>query len=189
VTIAIRPATPGDAAAIAHVRIASWRATYRGIVPDPYLDAMQDAPSAALWERVLAAQADAATVVVATDGSDVVGFAAANRLAEPKRGLDSELTAAYVLPGWLRAGIGRRLVHDAVRAQRDRGASAMIAWVIAKNRGARTFFERLSGELLVEQPFEWDGIELVEAGYAFRDLGAVVARCNEWPAAAPGTLH
>jgi GNAT superfamily N-acetyltransferase len=189
VTVAIRPASPGDAGAIARVRVASWRATYRGIVPDAYLDAMQEAPSAAMWERVLSAGADAATVVVATDADEVVGFAASNRLPEPKRGLDSELTAAYVLPAWQRAGIGRRLVHDAVHAQRGLGASAMIAWVIAKNRGARAFLERLSGELVVEQPFEWDGIELVEAGYAFRDLDAVVARCNDWPAAAPGTLH
>ena len=188
-TVAIRSATPGDAAAIARVRIAGWRTAYRGIVPDSYLDAMQEEPSAAMWERVLAAGSNAVSVVVATDADEVIGFAASNRLPEPKHAMDSELTAIYLLPPWRRSGVGHRLVHEAVRAQRARGASGMIAWALARNRSGRAFFERLGGELVVEQPFEWDGMELFEAGYAFRDLDALVARCNDWPAAAPGTLH
>jgi hypothetical protein len=36
----------------------------------------------------------------------------------------------------------------------------------------------LGAELLVEQPFQWDGIDLVEAGYGFRDLDRLVAACG-----------
>ena len=32
--ITLRPARPGDAAAIAKVHVETWRATYAGIVPD-----------------------------------------------------------------------------------------------------------------------------------------------------------
>ena len=34
----IRTATPEDARAIAEVHVASWRAAYRGVLPDTYLD-------------------------------------------------------------------------------------------------------------------------------------------------------
>jgi hypothetical protein len=36
----------------------------------------------------------------------------------------------------------------------------------------------LGGELLVEQPFQWDGLDLVEAGYGWRDLPALAEACR-----------
>ena len=36
----------------------------------------------------------------------------------------------------------------------------------------------LGGELIVEQPFQWDGMDLVEAGYGWRDLHGLVAACG-----------
>ena len=53
--IALRRAMAGDAPAIARVRIESWRTTYRGMIPDAYLDGMQMDASTAIWERVLSA--------------------------------------------------------------------------------------------------------------------------------------
>ncbi len=71
----------------------------------------------------------------------------------------------------------RRLVAAVVKAQRAHGATGLLTWVIAGNRGARTFYERLGGEVLAEQPFQWDGMNLVEAGYGWRDLDALAAAC------------
>jgi hypothetical protein len=51
----IRLAAPADAAGIGDVRVNAWRATYRGMIPDAYLDAMKVEDSAALWSKVLAA--------------------------------------------------------------------------------------------------------------------------------------
>jgi len=52
-------------------------------------------------------------------------------------------------------------------------ASRKASVFIAGNRGARAFYEVLGAELLVEQPFQWDGMDLVEAGYGWRDLDAL----------------
>ena len=52
-SIVIRPARAGDAEAIARVRVDSWRETYRGMIPQSYLDAMKLEQSRALWEKVL----------------------------------------------------------------------------------------------------------------------------------------
>jgi GNAT superfamily N-acetyltransferase len=189
-TIAIRRATPDDAPAIARVRIDCWRQTYRGLIPDAYLDGMDVDDSIALWERVLtAADAGRANVFVADNGGDVVGFAAGHGLAEPRHGLDAELTAVYIRREFQRGGIGRRLVAAVAGAQRDCGAHGLIVWVIAGNKNARAFYEQLGGVLLVQQPFEWDGVPLVEAGYGFDDIDALIDATAIVPAPPPSIIH
>ena len=174
-SIVIRPARGGDAEAIARVRVDSWRETYRGMIPQAYLDAMKLEQSRALWEKVLTAGSTAVSVFVAERGAEIVGFGSGNMLAEPKHGFDAELSAVYVRREFQRAGIGRRLVAETAVALslRERGASGLIVWVIAANKGARAFFERIGAELVVEQAFQWDGMDLVEAGYGWRTLGAL----------------
>lgn len=180
--VVVRPARPADAAAIARVRIDAWRATYRGIVPDAYLDAMSVADNEAFWQRILAAQSPLASVFVAAEGGRVVGFASANVRDPPKLGFDAELSAIYLAADHKRHGLGRRLVAAVAASQRERGASGLIAWVFAKNQPARAFYETLGGELLAEQAFQWDGIDLIEAGYGFRDLDALAAAAGANPA-------
>jgi GNAT superfamily N-acetyltransferase len=176
-SIVIRPARAGDAEAIARVRVDSWRETYRGMIPQAYLDAMKLEQSRALWEKVLTAGSTAVSVFVAECGAEIVGFGSGNMLAELKHGFDAELSAVYVRREFQRAGIGRRLVAETAVALslRDRGASGLIVWVIAGNKGARAFFERMGAELVIEQAFQWDGMDLVEAGYGWRTLGALTA--------------
>ena len=110
---------------------------------------------------------------VAEHGTEIVGFGSGNMLAELRHGFDAELSAVYVRREFQRAGIGRRLVVETALSQRARGASGLIVWVIAGNKGARAFYERLGAELVVEQAFQWDGMDLVEAGYGWRTLEAL----------------
>jgi GNAT superfamily N-acetyltransferase len=176
--IAVRRARPEDAAAIAQVRVDSWRTTYKGMIPDAYLAAMKVDASAAMWERVLTAGANTTSTFVADDGGEVVGFASGLMLAERKFDLDAELSAIYLRQDRQRTGTGRRLLRAVAEAQRAHGATGLLTWVIAGNKGARAFYELLGAELLVEQPFQWDGIDLVEAGYGWRDLDALSAACS-----------
>ena len=188
-SIVIRPATAADARPIARVRIDTWRTAYRGLVPDAYLDAMDVEQSVALWQRVLDADAPNARVFVADQAGELVGFAAANRLAEPRHGLDAELSAVYVRHEFQRAGIGRQLVLAAARAQRASGATGLIVWSIAGNKPARAFYEALGGTVIVEQPFEWDGVPLTEVGYAFTDLDALIVACERFDGRKGDTVH
>jgi ribosomal protein S18 acetylase RimI-like enzyme len=183
----IRPATAEDAGAIARIRIDCWRATYRGLVPDAYLDGMDVEASVEQWRRVLTAGPGAVSIHVADRDGEVVGFAAGNMLKEPRHELDAELTAVYLRREFQRAGIGRRLVCAVVQALRTQGARGLIVWVIAGNKGARAFYEDLGATLLVEQAFEWDGMPLTEAGYGFSDIDALIGAC-ERPSRGQGSL-
>jgi GNAT superfamily N-acetyltransferase len=180
----IRPAVPADAAAIAQVRVDAWRTTYKGIVPDAYLDAMTVEASTALWDKVLRAAPNTTNTFVATIDGLVAGFASGLMLAEPKFGINAELSAVYIVRDAQRAGLGRRLVAALAGAQQAHGADGLIVWVISGNKAARAFYENLGAQLLVEQPFTWDGMDLVEAGYGLRDLPRLVAA-----AGAPPALH
>jgi GNAT superfamily N-acetyltransferase len=177
--LALRPAFEDDAPAIAQLRVDAWRATYRGVIPDAYLDAMNVEASTALWQRILSAAPNRTSTFVAEDTMGLVGFASALMLDPPKLEMDCELSAVYVRPGQQRAGVGRALVSATVAAQRDKGATGLVVWVIAANRGARAFYEALGGDLAVEQPFQWDGMDLIEAGYVWRDLDALAAACGD----------
>ena len=163
-TIAIRPATPQDAPAIAAVRIDSWRSTYRGLIPDAYLDGMQLEQSTALWDRVLTAGKNSTSVFVAENDGDVVGFAAGNMLQEPRHELNAELTAIYLRPDYQHAGIGRRLVESVARAEQAHGANGLIVWVISGNKRARAFYEALG----------WSGAQQPDGEVCFFQAGPMV---------------
>jgi hypothetical protein len=62
-------------------------------------------------------------------------------------------------------------------------------WVIAGNKGARAFYEQLGAALQVEQPFEWDGMPLVEAGYTFTDLDALLEAAAVVPTPGRAIVH
>ncbi|KAF3998463.1 GNAT family N-acetyltransferase [Glaciimonas immobilis] len=166
----VRRGTVADAAVIAAVRIDSWRTTYRGILPVAYLDGMKVDQSTAIWTRILQAASDAACVFVAEINGEIVGFAAGMTLAEPKLGFDSELTAIYLIPSVQRAGIGRRLVAHVATTLASAGAGNMLAWVLAQNEIARQFYTKLGAELLTEQTFQWDDLEMQEVGYGWRTI-------------------
>jgi GNAT superfamily N-acetyltransferase len=172
--ITIRHATPADAEAIARLRIESWRQSYRGLVPQASLDALNVEASVATWRRVLAAPPGRASVFVAEADGRVVGFASGNRLDEAKHDCDCELSAIYLAREVQRRGLGRRLVGTVAADLASRGATAMLAWTLAGNAPSRRFLEALGAAPVVEQTFEWDGAPLVEVGYAWRDLAALV---------------
>lgn len=173
--VAIRPALPADAEAIARVRIDAWRATYRGMIPDAYLDAMSIDENAGLWRRILATGSPKAGVFVAEDAGEVVGFASGNRRDPPKLDFGAELSAIYVRADRKRQGIGRRLVAAVAATMLAKHADGLLVFVIAGNKDARAFYENMGAGLVLEQPFEWDGIPLIEAAYGWRDLAALAA--------------
>ena len=115
---------------------------------------------------------------VAEDAEGVMGFAAGIVLPELKLGFDADLAAIYLRPAYQRLGLGSKIVGVTASALAAQQARSMIVWVIAGNKPARDFYAALGAELIVEQPFQWDGMDLLEAGYGWRDLPALAARCN-----------
>ena len=182
--ISLRRATVTDAEAIAAVRVEAWQATYRGMIPDTYLDEMRVEDSFLHWKQILQAlptAGDRVCVYVAESEGHVIGFASGMLLPEAKFGMQAELTAIYLRPAWQRSGIGRRMVQKVARTLQAQGAESLLVWVISGNSIARNFYDELGGVLLHEQAFNWDGIDLTEVGYGWRDLSVLMAAVNAMP--------
>jgi hypothetical protein len=64
--VELRNATPADARAIAAVNVASWRAAYRGLMPDDVLSGLSVPDRERFWSDTLSAHEPRTSVVVAT---------------------------------------------------------------------------------------------------------------------------
>ena len=152
--VTLRPAHPADAAAIAQVRVDSWRTTYRGLIPDAYLDRNEGRGQHGAVGRVLTRRTEHDHTFVAEHDGQRRRFRRPGNAggAEARYRLPNSLRSTCV-PTAQRAGIGRRLVGAVAAAQRAHGATGLIVWVIAGNKPARAFYEALGGDQLIEQPF------------------------------------
>ncbi|RQR38404.1 MULTISPECIES: GNAT family N-acetyltransferase [unclassified Burkholderia] len=164
-TIAIRTATPADAAAIAAIHVASWRATYDGIMPASFLAGLSVEQRTDFWHHALAAGETRVTVAFDADG--VTGWVAygTTRDADKDRAW-GEIHAIYLHPLHCGKGIGKALVRHACRSLHDGGHAWVSLWAIVENRRARAFYER---EGFVAESdiktFDIDGTSIDEVRY------------------------
>ena len=167
----VRPALVADAAAIAHVHVASWRSTYRGLLADEFLDSLDTNTIAERWARLLGENSGG--VYVASDGENVVGFASGGRERAGEDGYAGELYAIYVLREAQGQGHGRRLIEAVVGGLRELGLGDMIVWVLRDNASGRGFYERLGGIYVRTQPITIGSTLLQEVSYGWRSLDEV----------------
>ncbi len=172
----IRPAIHTDAPAIARVHVDTWRAAYRGMIPDDYLDSLSYDRRTDFWAQEISAPFSPFFVIVAQESETgpVVGFVNGGPLRSGHPGYEGELCALYVLPEAQGKGIGRKLVQACAQTFKDRGITSMLLWVIKDNAPSRAFYEALGGQLLNEQQFELGGATLTEVGYGWPDTSALL---------------
>jgi RimJ/RimL family protein N-acetyltransferase len=138
----IRPAQITDAAAIGAIHVETWRAAYRGQVPDAVLDTLDANRSAAFWQK----QIDAgASVFVAENDGVVIGFCdlipSRDKDANPKE--VAEIAAIYVHPHHWRKGAGRALCAHVLAEAKRRSYRALTLWVLASNTSGKRFYEAM----------------------------------------------
>lgn len=142
--IEIRRANTSDVKRIAEIQVAGWKAAYRGIVPDEYLDGLAAASRVPLWERFsVDAKGD---LYVADSGDGVAGFCHLIPSRDPGATGTAEIAAIYVSPAAWRTGIGRKLCATAVLSASERGYERVTLWVLAENRHGRRFYEAIGFE-------------------------------------------
>lgn len=170
----IREAQPDDAPGIARVHIGAWLETYRGLVPDAYLDELAHAHESRTlrWQRILSTD-DSKTFVLASDDGQVVGFASGGAVRTEDSPYTGELYSLYVLRRAQKSGMGRALVGRFARWLHENAHDSMLVWVLEANP-ARGFYERLGGEYWRSLPFEIAGVPLIEVGYGWASLARLL---------------
>ena len=164
----IRHAGPGDARGIAEVHVSSWRTSYRGIVPDARLDALDVESRVTFWESHLE------TCFVSVDEDGVItGFASAGPAQNDELGADGEIYAIYLAETAKKQGLGRRLMYEAVFCLREAGCRAVCLWLLKENP-ARGFYERFGGRIGGEKSYETGGFTLPAIGCKWDDIDALL---------------
>lgn len=168
--IQIRKAELDDAAGIATVHVASWRETYRGIVPDDFLDNLSIQRRTDGWVNSLSDPSNLyhRTFVAEVDGQ-IAGFSNYGFPQEKNEEFDGELYAIYLLKSAQGRGIGKMLFVEAARGLLELGSSSMLVWVL-KDNPTRGFYEHLGGVYVREKPIEIGGAGLAEVAYGWRQL-------------------
>lgn len=163
----VRHARPGEGTAISQVRVASWRAVYRGLMPDGILDGMR--VDGTRWDEAILGSTPQTSLLVVEDEGQIVGFS----VLGPDRdgGEDTgEIVAIYLHPDVWDRGYGWALMEHSVVALREHGFRRAVLWVLSTNERARRFYETAAwiadGGHKID---EWDGFPLPHVRYS-RDL-------------------
>jgi ribosomal protein S18 acetylase RimI-like enzyme len=141
VPFAIRHAQLGDADRIGVIQVGAWQATYRGVMPDAYLDDLNVDDRAAFWRRQVLALLPVQRLKVIVDDGVVVGFAAAGPENDGRAAGIGELYAINVDPQVWRRGLGRALLRDVTAELAGLGYREAVLWVVPQNDRARRFYE------------------------------------------------
>ena len=176
--VRIRPVAPGDEAALGLLHVRTWRAAYRGQIPQDYLDSLDPADRERQWRQwIREIRPPAAQLLLEHESEGPIGFVAVapspeatGAPADPPVG---EVHALYVLPEHWGTGAGRLLMAAGMRSLRAAGCTTMTLWVLATNERARRFYEkagwRPDGTTKIDHYF---GIPLHEVRYRYDDATA-----------------
>jgi ribosomal protein S18 acetylase RimI-like enzyme len=134
----------------ARIHVDSWRAAYRGLVPDESLRAFTYEWREQCFRQSLVTEAE--ETHLAELGQKLVAFLTLGAARDPDLDPDraGEIWGIYVLPNYWRQGIGTKLAQEAERLLISRGCEQAFLWVLEGNQRARQFYEavgfRLDGE-------------------------------------------
>jgi ribosomal protein S18 acetylase RimI-like enzyme len=145
ITVEFRSATENDAESIALVHAESWQRTYRGLMPDEFLQTAIVVPNRlAAWRARMSENRPDRFTYVALDHDRVVGFICAFGNEDADWG--SYIDNLHVAAGYQGRDIGAELMHSAGRWLCEHYPDcAVYLWAMEANASARSFYERLGG--------------------------------------------
>ena len=167
----VRRATADDLTGMARVHVDTWKTTYRGIVPNQYLDELTyESDIARGFGRWLSEPPTRWAHFVAEDAVDgIVGFATGGPARDADPDFRGELGAIYVLKSRQGSGVGRALVREVARHLVQSGMPSMLVWVLEANP-YRRFYEKLGGTAVRRRVATVAGTPLPEVGYGWKDI-------------------
>lgn len=167
----IRTANLDDAQGIAKVHVDSWKTTYKGIIPNDFLNNLSYEQRTELWEKNIA-RADNYVVIAENNEGQIIGFADAWKREDNVTENSGDLTSIYLLEKYQGNGIGKKLFKELFNHFKQMGYEKVFVEVLEENK-TRFFYEyygaklvktvqiKIGGKILQELIYEWNNVNEV----------------------------
>jgi uncharacterized protein (DUF952 family)/GNAT superfamily N-acetyltransferase len=162
----IRAAQPGDEAEIANVHTQAWQQSYKGIIPDSYLDSIPLSFRSRLswWKSVVEGKTKTSVFVAESTIHGIVAFCSIEPGRDDNYKNHGEISAIYSLNEYKGKGVGSALFKRGQSYLKSKGYSKSYLWVLKDNPTVE-FYNRMGGKLLSEEKFIDIGKPLIEVAY------------------------
>lgn len=168
--IIIRDIKKEDIPQVVDIQISGWRAAYKGMIDDEYLENMNAEKKIKMREK----DYKETRFIVAEIGKEIVGFCRytdnMEKTPETKEA-DCELRALYVKPELKHNGIGKRLFEHVVNEFKHMGKTKMVLWCLKDNALARRFYEKMGGKIIKERLIYIGNRDYEEVAFEY-DIGS-----------------
>ena len=125
---------------VAGIHHHGWTDSYRGLLPDAYLDELDADACRNRWVSALTDGTPLEILVAELDGR-VVGFVAAGPSNDPDATVAGEIWDLWVAADARSRGVGSELLRVALDHLAERHPAALV-WVLGGNARGRTFYSR-----------------------------------------------
>ena len=149
----IRKKEKDDCFQVAHVVTVAWNETYRGIVPDEFLDNLY------LNEKERAENSynnfldESNHQYVLEVDNKVIGFVNADKSDDKSYDNCGEIHALYIVNGYKGYGFGKKLVDVGISELKKMGFDKMIIGCLVGNP-SNSFYEHIGGMYIKQRMFE-----------------------------------
>ena len=163
----IRKAALEDAAGVAKVQVDSWRTTFKGIVPDDFLENLSYYKRELIWKRAVM---ENELYIVEDENGHVIGFSVGGKERTGNyETYSGELYSIFILKEHQGTGIGRLLVRLVVDELKKKKLTSMLVWVLEENPACQ-FYGALGGKKIDTREIEIGGKKLREVAYGWEDI-------------------
>jgi len=138
----IRCADANDAGVLGKIHSCSWKAAYKGIVPDSILDNISADMRQEYFEKALSEGWEEDYLIFAKDNA--AGLMTIGKCRdEDKDDSYGEIWGIYLLPEYWNRGIGTYFINWGLNELKGRGYKRVSLWVLDENLNARRFYEKI----------------------------------------------
>ncbi|WP_406866920.1 N-acetyltransferase family protein [Priestia megaterium] len=157
-------ATSSHIPSVARLYVDNWRITYKGLVPDAYLNSLSYKQSAEKWSFFLTEPSH--FILLAIDEREkIVGFSA----GKPHLS-GAEIYALYVCKEVQNQGVGHLLFFHSVKEFTDQHYTSMIIWAMKKNKKAVQFYKKLGGKKILNRTSQFGETKVEDEAYGWERL-------------------
>ena len=156
-------ASSDDRTAISRIYEESWKHTYKGIVPQDYLDAIP----VGLWAKCF--DDPGVYTLIFIENGRIVGTSSFSKSRSAQYPDSGEVISIYFLPEYIGRGYGSKLMGSVLDELKKRGFKEAFLWTLEDNDHAKHFYES-NGFSCTEdfQDITIGGKKLREVRYTYR---------------------